>query len=650
MGTLQLHCPLCCTETFSCHNSLKYHLLSISDNLICPACGKRFERIFDLAMHLGNQCVDPLVPEEPEHADETPERFSPICVKVEADDLTDTVTSSILARALTKDTSAIQQQNEEEVSENEDLYVCSTCDIQFNSIEDHVREFHDGHEVYLQSDKDEASVEPDNSCLLLVSADNGKEVEENMVIADHVSRAGLTCTPKLVKIEKFWNGKVGEDDTQAVEDDAESDGDGSVMEIYECVRCSLTFRTEEYFNKHKCKSSNFVIRKCTVCDASFTTVKSLNTHMKTHALGENPNPPFVCEVCNTEFPLFKSLRLHRRMHDPIKSKNIEPPVNYSLEGEEVEEAAREKFVCPICSKEYDKEYAEAHKKFHSEEKDYNCEICNRKFFSQENLDMHMHAHAEVKKFTCSYCKKGFLSSDKLEAHMSAQCQMRQYECQYCGRRFSRPHEKVKHERIHTGEKPHKCEICGKAFRVSYCLTLHMRTHSGIRPYKCDHCGKRFKAHSVYNHHLLTHSEDRKYKCPFCPKTFKTGVQLAGHKNSHTKPFTCTECNRPFASLYAVRSHMATHKRQNNLKFKCWLCGASYARSFALRDHIKEQHYENAKEAAQLGSLDFAITETIETGEAVLTDGDETMLIDMPGGEDVNSIEISGVAITLSDNN
>lgn len=117
----------------------------------------------------------------------------------------------------------------------------------------------------------------------------------------------------------------------------------------------------------------------------------------------------------------------------------------------------------------------------------------------------------------------------------------------------------------------------------------MRTHSGTRPYQCAECGKRFKAHSVYNHHLLTHSNIRNYKCPYCPKTFKTGVQLAGHKNSHIKPFTCTECNRPFASLYAVRAHMESHFRENNLKYNCSECGASYARAFALRDHIKAHH-------------------------------------------------------------
>lgn len=120
----------------------------------------------------------------------------------------------------------------------------------------------------------------------------------------------------------------------------------------------------------------------------------------------------------------------------------------------------------------------------------------------------------------------------------------------------------------------------------------MRTHTGVRPYECKHCGKRFKASSVYNHHLLTHGDERAYTCPYCPKTFKTRVQLAGHKNSHTKPFRCTECSRPFASLYAARSHMNTHKKDNNLKFSCKICGATYGRAFALKDHVKQHQTEN----------------------------------------------------------
>ena len=94
---------------------------------------------------------------------------------------------------------------------------------------------------------------------------------------------------------------------------------------------------------------------------------------------------------------------------------------------------------------------------------------------------------------------------------------------------------------------------------------------------------------MYNHHIMTHSDARNYPCPFCPKKFKTAVQLAGHKNSHIKPFSCHICNRPFSNLYSVKNHIKTHDQNNSLQFTCTTCGAQYARKIALVEHIKEKH-------------------------------------------------------------
>ena len=54
MGTLV--CPLCCGESFPTQESLKYHLLSVTDNIYCPDCGKRFDTIPTLAKHLNGFC------------------------------------------------------------------------------------------------------------------------------------------------------------------------------------------------------------------------------------------------------------------------------------------------------------------------------------------------------------------------------------------------------------------------------------------------------------------------------------------------------------------------------------------------------------------------------------------------------------------
>lgn len=506
-----------------------------------------------------------------------------------------------------------------------------------------------------------------------------------------VDKSGCAYTRKVVQIDKFWlenkpapltisyalqDGKARKVGTE----DADKLENTETLNIYQCPSCQVHFIKLEQYYKHNCDKQNSNAYKCSQCDTCFSTARALSGHMRMHKSTKldptDKSGPYVCDVCNTEFKTFKSLRLHNRMHDPIKSREVDPPVNYSLSGIVQEPSAvRIMFMCNICNKSYDKQYETVHMQAHLENEKYDCEICNRKFNSQSSLDMHMRVHINGKKFSCSYCKKNFISFDSLEEHVKKHCNCRPYECQYCGRRFIRPHEKVKHERIHTGEKPHVCQICGKSFRVSYCLTLHMRTHSGNRPYQCPHCGKRFKAHSVYNHHLLTHSNARNYKCPYCPKAFKTGVQLAGHKNSHTKPFTCTECNRPFASLYAVRIHMDSHKRENNLKYHCAICGASYARAFALRDHIKEQHgmqADKVDENLQLES-EYLITdegltasnsilnsgtnvlvtlesEHVDDNEADIIDGDVHQVVEASiDNEDVEMGEVENEEITETEN-
>lgn len=228
--------------------------------------------------------------------------------------------------------------------------------------------------------------------------------------------------------------------------------------IYQCSTCNIHFSRLDQYERHKCtKTSN--LYKCAKCDASFTTAKSVNAHMRLHKAEKGPqmenHGPHICDTCNTEFPSYKSLRLHRRMHDPIKEKEIEPPVTYGIMGEDImpKEDTREMFMCEICNNTYDKQYEEVHMKSHIEEENYDCRICNRKFFTQINLDMHMRVHSNGKKFSCSHCKKNFLTYETLQEHINSQCSnhVKMYECQYCGRRFVRPHEKVKHERIHTGK-------------------------------------------------------------------------------------------------------------------------------------------------------------------------------------------------------
>ncbi|XP_037293025.1 zinc finger protein 846 isoform X1 [Manduca sexta] len=486
----------------------------------------------------------------------------------------------------------------------EELYSCNTCGVSFTSVLEHIQNYHNDQEVVVEEPIDEPETDlyyklpaedevSDKQAARRVITDTGDIVEAPSVpktsvqeatpvttsIADKTtSQSNRVYATRFVQIDNLCDS--------VVKDIKESDDKnvnchkvivkelktqiGPSVKMYHCTVCMIYVSNLNEFKTHPCKTLEY---SCPHCPVVYGNSKSLHAHMKVHKQKPEGTPEqasYECAVCCTVFPTNKSLKLHKRMHDPLKVRPIELPV----ENQDGSEVTNSKYLCQICNKLIPTDYKTVHQNSHKSSNMFNCSICNKKFTSNEYLEMHMNVH----------------NLDKVT--VSKQDKSLPYNCLYCHRRFARPHEKVKHERIHTGEKPHSCEICGKSFRVSYCLTLHMRTHTGARPYACGHCGKRFKAHSVYNHHLLTHSDVRNYKCPYCPKAFKTSVQLAGHKNSHTKPFSCQHCNRPFASLYAVRVHTETHLRHNNLNFSCSLCGASYARAFALKDHVRHVHNQD----------------------------------------------------------
>lgn len=655
IASIKLQCPLCCEDAFGSYESLHEHLLSITENLFCTACNARFDDVARLIEHIRRRCQEPDPEPEPElipkvlqvekHAEIDPSNQSLLDL-LEGNDAVDVDQEQTPDMVVTKTEPPIvpdeyDDEDEEETVE-EELFHCSECNVNFIDIDEHLGQFHQGQKVLLEDGDQSVERVISPPPLAPFSSKVPHSTTPLTSPTNHGNNIPLaTNGPKVTKEYVIRNGKpvpIEEGDNIVAADT------NDLIVMHQCSVCRVHFISQDEFNVHVCRlQSNYTVNseseakdpedvkspkapkktrkrrrsddnkvipilpkhdiQCTECTSVFTSQKELKLHLKVHReldkMQLEKEGPHVCLICNTEFTSIKSLRLHSRMHEPIKQKEIEPPVNYGITGEinfAIASSTRNTFSCDICANEYDVEYQDVHMKSHADqaagdENVHHCDICNKRFATQQYLDMHMAAHMDAKRFVCTYCKKGFLTITLLNAHTADECNVRPYECRYCGRRFSRPHEKVKHERIHTGEKPHVCGVCGKAFRVGYCLTLHMRTHSGSRPYQCPHCLKRFKAHSVYTHHLHTHSNERKYKCPFCPKAFKTSVQLAGHKNCHTKPFNCNICNRPFASLYAVKLHMETHKKANNLNHNCQYCGASYARAFALRDHIRDLHSE-----------------------------------------------------------
>ncbi|XP_055372670.1 zinc finger protein 184-like [Condylostylus longicornis] len=421
------------------------------------------------------------------------------------------------------------------IDDEEELYQCSVCKYSFRDVMRHIKMFH----------KDQS---------ILIEATNKNKTESQLNSEydyEAIKKTNVEC------ISDTESGIITNEFNDVLIDNKSSEKKADRKdEQYDSADYDKNL--EKYHEEFSILNTTSVLKN----------ESKINYQTKT------------CSICKTTFSSVKNLKLHARIHYPVKSKS------YIEALAENENHSLLMFYCELCKKSFDVKLQDQHSKFHRLNTiNTICKICNKQFKSMESFRMHLTLH-EGREDSI------FGSSLKKLTNMENNTTLYPYACRHCNKSFKRPHEKVKHERIHTGEKPYKCDVCGKSFRVSYSLTLHLRTHTGVRPYVCTICNKRFKGFSTYANHSQTHSEERKFKCPECPKMFKTAVQMHGHKNTHKKPFFCSLCNRPFATMHNVEVHMETHKNETSkkkFKYCCNICGASYGRSFALEEHKKEMH-------------------------------------------------------------
>lgn len=160
-----------------------------------------------------------------------------------------------------------------------------------------------------------------------------------------------------------------------------------------------------------------------------------------------------------------------------------------------------------------------------------------------------------------------------------------YQCEICEKRFPSSNNLNIHLRTHTGVKPYLCNLCGKSFSNRTGLNFHVRTHSKERPYVCDVCGKSFGAQSHLDWHKMIHSGkfltlsstynilvrrflitkvslgERPFPCDLCDKAFIKKCDLQRHQSVHTgeKPFACEYCDKRFSTKVHLQYHTMVTK-------------------------------------------------------------------------------------------
>ncbi|XP_010856619.1 PREDICTED: PR domain zinc finger protein 5 isoform X6 [Bison bison bison] len=307
---------------------------------------------------------------------------------------------------------------------------------------------------------------------------------------------------------------------------------------------------------------------------------------------------------------------------------------------------KEDYACPFCESSFTSEeiLAEHLQTLHqkpTEEKEYKCKSCGKKFPVKQALQRHVlqcSAKSSLKdssrSFQCSVCNSSFSSASSFEQHQETCQGDARFVCKAdsCGKRLKSKEALRRHqENVHTGDPKKKlicsvcnkkcssasslqehrkiheifdCQECMKKFISANQLKRHMITHSEKRPYNCEICNKSFKRLDQVGAHKVIHSEDKPYKCKLCGKGFAHRNVYKNHKKTHSeeRPFQCEECKALFRTPFSLQRHLLIHNSERT--FKCHHCDATFKRKDTLNVHVQVVHERHKKYRCELCNKAF----------------------------------------------
>ncbi|TDG49525.1 hypothetical protein AWZ03_004016 [Drosophila navojoa] len=125
-----------------------------------------------------------------------------------------------------------------------------------------------------------------------------------------------------------------------------------------------------------------------------------------------------------------------------------------------------------------------------------------------------------------------MDQSALKSHLRTHRNEKNYECELCSKRFNAACNLTTHMRTHTGEKPFECSHCSRRFADRSTHRKHERMHTNERPYACNMCTKTFSLSTTLKAHFLSHSKEKPHKCVTCNKGFRLPHQLKAHERTH----------------------------------------------------------------------------------------------------------------------
>nr|CAI5862042.1 unnamed protein product [Callosobruchus analis] len=403
-----------------------------------------------------------------------------------------------------------------------------------------------------------------------------------------------------------------------------------VANVFKCNLCDRAFLYHKTLSLHKeSVHGNSDVLSCQPCNRTFTFIR----HLDTHHIVDHDGFRYICKHCSKELKSRDHFRRHQSCHDEIRKmypcdqcQAVLISIHSFRSHKRRMHSNLGKKVCDECGKAFTN--LQLHKRLHTGEKPYKCDVCNARFAHSSNFKDHKLTHTKERTYVCDMCGRSFYIYNCLKQHIKyhsknkkdpdkkneaidvkskidtkGKLDKNKKECVHCHKLFSQYFLKIHIRTQHQGLRPHSCKICFKTFTQSGTLAVHTRIllltakdelqymvpdfNTTEDEWRCGICDEVYASlANLKRHHTQRHTAEQEHECPLCNDTFRTQRQLAVHKEKVHRTeyrFYCYRCERYFDCQSSLDKH--TRIEHEGFRYECEFCDRSFKDIRLYRQHV-----------------------------------------------------------------